>query len=460
MTVLPNSPQARDVETMIHSYTDLKAHQSVGPKIIGRGDGVYVYDDDGKRYIEGLAALWSTSLGFSEQRLIDAAIKQMQELPYYHTFAHKSHNPAIDLAEKLLSIAPGKMSKALFQCSGSEANDTAVKLVWYYHNAIGKPAKKKIISRIKGYHGVTVAAASLTGLPHLHMDFDLPIQNVIHADCPHHYRFAYEGESEEDFASRLAGMLERQIIDEGPDTVAAFIAEPVMGAGGVIVPPKTYFEKIQRVLKKYDILFIADEVICGFGRTGNMWGSITFDLDPDIVTCAKALSSSYMPISGIMVNDKVFEAMVSESEKIGVFGHGYTYSGHPVAAAVALETLKIYEERDIVGHVRKMAEPFQARLKALGDHPLVGETRGIGLIGATELVKDKKTKQAFDPKAKVGAHVARFCEQHGVILRPLGDGIGICPPLVLNEEQVHEIFDKFSAALDDGYTWAKDEGLV
>jgi len=303
-----NSAASRDIAFQLHPYTHLKKHEAEGPLVLTEGKGVFVTDENGKKYIEGLAGLWCVSLGYGEERLIEAATKQMRTLPYSHIFNHKSHNPSIDLAERLLRLLPVKMSKVFFNNSGSEANDTAVKLVWYYNNARGKHRKKKIIARMRGYHGVTVAAASLTGLPNNHRDFDLPIANIRHADCPHHYRFAKPGESEEQFATRLAESLEAQILREDPETVAAFIAEPVMGAGGVVVPPKTYFDKIQPVLKKYDVLFIADEVICGFGRTGRLFASETFNLKPDIITCAKALSSAYIPISATIISEAIYQA--------------------------------------------------------------------------------------------------------------------------------------------------------
>src|SRR5580693_5352174 len=289
----------RDIATSIHPYTNLKQHETEGPLVITEGDGVFVRDEDGKTYLEALAGLWCVSLGFSEKRLAEAAYRQMLKLPYYHTFAHKAHDIGIELAEKLLSIAPVPMSKVFFVNSGSEANDTVVKLVWYYNNALGRPAKKKMISRTKAYHGVTVASASLTGLPNNHRDFDLPLDKIIHVECPHFYRFGLPGETEEAFATRMADSLEQRILSEGPETVAAFIAEPIMGAGGVIVPPATYWEKIQAVLKKYDVLLVADEVICAFGRTGDMWGSTTYRITPDMLTCAKALSSAYLPIGAV-----------------------------------------------------------------------------------------------------------------------------------------------------------------
>ena len=451
---LPNSAVARDIAYAIHPYTNLKTHLEQGPIVITRGEGVRVFDDTGKGYIEGLAGLWCTSLGYNEPRLVDAAVNALKRLPYYHIFNGKAHDVGIDLSETLINMAPEAMSKVFFANSGSEANDTAIKLIWYYNNAKDRPEKKKIISRIKAYHGVTVASASLTGLPNNHRDFDLPIARILHTDCPHHYRFGLEGESEEEFATRCATSLEKLIQDEGPDTIAAFFAEPIMGAGGVIVPPKTYFEKIQPILKKHDILFVVDEVICGFGRTGNMFGTDTFKLKPDIITVAKALSSAYLPISAVMFTDDVFQALVTESEKIGLFGHGFTYSGHPVASAVALETLRIYEERNIVDHVRAVSPRLQDGLRSLADHPLVGEVRGMGLIGGVELVKDKATKESFDPKAAVGAYLAKCCEAHGLIVRAIMDTVAVCPPLIIQESEIDELVAALSKGLDDTQQWA------
>ncbi|MEE8187805.1 MAG: aspartate aminotransferase family protein [Kiloniellales bacterium] len=460
MTVRPNSPEARDIASHLHPYTNARKHEETGPMIITEGKGVYVYDSEGKEYIEGLAGLWCASLGFGEERLIQAAAVQMRKLPFYHSFAHKVPAPVIDLAEKLLEIAPVKMSKVFFANSGSEANDTVIKLIWYYNNALGRPEKKKIISRIKGYHGVTVATASLTGLPYNHRDFDLPIANILHTECPHHYRYAEEGESEEDFASRRAADLEQMILDEGPETIAAFIGEPVMGAGGVIVPPRTYWEKIQAVLKKYDVLLIADEVICGFGRTGNLFGSQTFGIKPDIMTVAKALSASYLPISAALISDPMYQAIADNTAKIGMLGHGYTYSGHPVPAAVALETLKIYEERDIVGHVRRIAPRLQEGLQRFADHPLVGEVRGVGLIAAVEVVADKASKTPFDPPGQVGAYLAQRTQENGVILRNLMDSLAFCPPLIITEEQIDTLLSAFGRALDETAAWVEQEGLA
>ncbi len=459
MNTLGNSAASRDIAYHLHGYTDLKAHEERGPMIITEGKGVHVFDDSGKSYIDGLAGLWCTSLGYGEERLVTVAADAMRKLGYFHSFNHKVPEVTIELAAKLIEIAPVPMSKVLFANSGSEATDLAVKIIWYYHNAIGKPDKKKIISRIKGYHGVTVASASLTGLPHLHKDFDLPIDRILHTDCPHHYRFAEDGESEEDFATRCAENLEKMILDEGPETIAAMFCEPVMGAGGVLIPPPTYYEKIQAVLKKYDVLLLADEVINGFGRTGNMWGSTTMGMKPDMLTCAKQLSSAYIPISALMINEKIYRAMVDQSEKLGIFGHGGTYAGHPVAAAVALETLTIYEERDIVSLVRALSPRLQDGLRRLGEHPLVGEARGVGLVGALELVKDKASHEAFDAKQKVGAYMQGRCEENGLIIRAIGDNVAFCPPLVISGGEIDEMMKIAARSLDETWEWVEKEGL-
>jgi len=459
MNDLGNSPASRDIANLIHPFTNLDLHQRKGPMIITGGKGIMVHDDEGREYIEGMAGLWCASFGFGEESLIDAATEQMRKLPFYHQFGHKSSMPAIDLSEKLKEIAPVPFSKVFFGNSGSEANDSQVKLQWYYNNAIGKPEKKKIIGRVKGYHGVTLASTSLTGLPVTHVDFDLPLPQMKHVSTPHYYRGANPGETEQEFSTRLAQELEDLIIAENPDTICAFIAEPVMGAGGVIVPPEGYFEKVQAVLKRHDIMFIVDEVITGFGRTGNMWGTTTYGIQPDTLSCAKQLSSAYMPISAIMVNDQISDALIEQSKKIGAFAHGFTYSAHPVAAAVALRTLELMEERNIVEHVRSVMPRFQQRLNNLADHPLVGETRGVGLVGGVELVADKASKRAFAPTAGVGFNCGEFCVNHGLISRAMGDTMGFCPPLIITEGQIDDMFDAFEKALDDTEHWVNQNNL-
>ncbi len=446
-----NSAAARDIANVLHPYTDLQAHQQAGPVVISRGKGVRVWDEAGKEYIESVAGLWCAALGFDNERLVQAAANQMRKLPFYHAFTAKSHEPMIDLAEMLIRRAPVPMSKVFFANSGSEANDSAIKMVWYMNNALGRPKKKKIIGRLKGYHGITIGSASLTGLPANHRSFDVPLPGFIHTMTPHFYHGALPGESEDDFATRCADELETMILAEGPDTVAAMWAEPIMGAGGVIVPPVGYFPKIQAVLRKYDVLLVADEVICGFWRTGNYWGSQTLDITPDIVVCAKALSSSYLPISAVMVNDTVFQALASESHVIGTFGHGFTYSGHPVPAAVAIETLKIYDELNMGEHVGSVGPYLQAELRRrFGDHPLVGEVRGTGLIAAVELVRDKASHGNFDPAAKVGGRMSKLCEENGVIARTVAnDSICFSPPLIISKEEIDEMLNRMVKSLDE-----------
>jgi 4-aminobutyrate--pyruvate transaminase len=443
----------RDIETLVHPYTNLDAHREVGPVILERGEGVHVWDNNGKRYIEGMAGLWCTSLGYGNEELIEAAREQLSKLSFTHIFGGKSHDPAIELAEKLKEISPAPTSKVFFTCSGSEANDTQIKLAWYYNNARGKPEKKKIISRKRGYHGVTIASASLTGLPGNHADFDLPIDRILHADCPHHYRHASPGESEEEFTTRLAAELDDMIQKEDPDTIAAFIAEPIQGAGGVVIPPDSYFPKIQDVLQKYDILFIVDEVICGFGRTGNMFGSQTYDLQPDTISVAKAITSAYAPLGAVTVSEDVYQAMLDESRKLGTFGHGFTYSGHPLCTALGLKTLEIYERDDIVSRVRAVIPAFQKRLAEIGDHPLVGEARGVGLVAGVELVADKNTGEAFDPKQGVGLKAANFVQEEGVIIRAIADTLAICPPLIIAEDEINTLFDGLERGLDAAHAW-------
>ena len=452
---------ARDVETLVHPYVNLASFRETGPLIFERGQGVYVYDTDGKAYIEGMAGLWCTALGYGNEELVEAAAAQMRKLSFAHLFTGKSHDPAIELAEKLKEIAPVPISKVFFCNSGSEANDTQVKLLWYLNNARGKPRKKKIISRVKAYHGVTVAAASLTGLPGNHRDFDIPLPGFLHVGCPHHYRFARDGETEEAFATRLADELEALILKEGPDTVAAFIAEPVMGAGGVIVPPKTYFQKIMAVCARHDLFVISDEVVCGFGRLGTVFGCEKVGFKPQAISVAKALSSAYLPIAAVMIPELMYEALLVESKKIGVFGHGFTYGGHPVSAAVAVKAIEIYARDRIIEKGAKRAPLFQARLKALGDHPLVGEARGLGLIGGVELVADKASKGSFNPQHGVGATAVRFAEREGLIVRAVaGDVLTLSPPLVIKALQIEELFNRLTRALDNTLDWVTRERLT
>uniref|UniRef100_K3Y7I2 4-aminobutyrate--pyruvate transaminase n=1 Tax=Setaria italica TaxID=4555 RepID=K3Y7I2_SETIT len=361
---------------MLAPFTAGWQSNELHPLIIERSEGSYVYDINGNKYLDSLAGLWCTALGGSEPRLVKAATDQLNKLPFYHSFWNRTTRPSLDLAQEILSMFTAReMGKVFFTNSGSEANDSQVKLVWYYNNALGRPNKKKFIARTKAYHGSTLISASLTGLPALHQKFDLPAPFVLHTDCPHYWRYHLPGETEEEFATRLATNLENLILKEGPETIAAFIAEPVMGAGGVIPPPKTYFDKVQAVVKKYDILFIADEVITAFGRLGTMFGSDYYNIKPDLVSLAKALSNAYVPIGATLVSPEISDVIHSQSNKLGSFAHGFTYSGHPVACAVAIEALKIYRERDIPGHVKQIAPKFQDGIRAFADSPIIGEVR-------------------------------------------------------------------------------------
>ena len=445
----PNSYEAKDAASIVHPLTNLKEHLEKGPIIIHQGEGIWVTDIHGKKYIEGMSGLWCLSLGYGQERLVAAATKQLQTLPYYHLTNHKSHQPVIELAEKLLKIAPVPMSRIWFSNSGSEGNDSAARIVWYYWHNKKQPKRRKMISHLRAYHGNTIASASLSGMPYNHASFGLPLEGFLHVTPPHYYRYSKENENEEMFTSRLADELEAKILQEGSDTIAAFFAEPIMGAGGVIVPPDTYYDKIQSVLKKYDILLVADEVITAFGRTGNMFGTTTMKLVPDMIVCAKGLSSAYLPISALMINDRVFSAMATESNEIGVFGLTFTYSGHPVSAKVASETLDIYEEENIIDHVRQMEPFFLNGLNELSSHPLVGEVRGKGLLAGVEIVANKKTKKAFDPKLGVGKYCAERAEFHGLIIRAIGDTISFCPPLIITETEIALMISRFKKALDD-----------
>ena len=445
----PDSIEARDLRSLLQPSTNLADLHKKGPSVHARAKGVYLWDNHDKQYIEGMAGLWCTGLGYGVQELADVAKEQLEKLAYSQLFAGITNEPSVLLAEKLKELVPFNAGRVFFGLTGSDANDTQVKLQWMFHNITGRPERKKIISRWTGYHGVTVASGSLTGLPPFHKNFDLPIPGILHTDSPHYYRQAQTGETEDEFTTRLANNLEDLIEKEGSETIAAFIAEPVLGAGGVIVPPTGYYEKIQHVLRKYGIHFIDDEVICGFGRTGNAFGCTTMDIEPTTMSVAKALSSAYLPISAVLIPEYMYEALVEATKTTRMFGHGFTYSGHPVCAAVALKDLELMEERDVFANAKMVSRPFQERLKAYGDHPLVGEARGVGLIGAVEMVANKETKEGFAAEHGVGAYCMQRCAHHGLIVRALGDTVAFCPPLIITEDQVDELLTKFDAALAD-----------
>ncbi len=440
-----------DRQSFFHPYTALADHQEKGVRVISEGDGVWVRDPDGKRYLDAVAGLWCVNIGYGRTEVADAIYEQAKRLPYFHTFSSMGTEPSIRLADRLIRLAPEGMSKVLFGNTGSDANDTNVKLVWYYNNMRGLPEKKKIIARDKGYHGVTVASASLTGLPLLHKSFNLPIANILHVSCPDPYRGKPDDMSEREFSKQLAQELDETIEREGPETVAAFIAEPVMGAGGVHVPPEGYFDEIQPVLKKHDVLLIADEVICGFGRLGHWFGSNLYNIKPDIITIAKGLTSGYIPMSASMVGDKVWDVLLDHSRDVGPFGHGYTYGGHPVAAAAAMANIDILERDGLVENANAVGAYMQQRMReALVDHPLVGHVRGVGLILGIEFVADKTTKLPFEGAAKIAPKVSQHAYADGLIARPLpgGDIIAVSPPLSITKEEIDVVVRGLEVALD------------
>ena len=434
----------------INPFTNLKDIRKYGSLTIEKGRGIYVYDENNNKYIEGLAGLWCVALGFNNKRLIKAANKQLNLLPNYHSFTGKVPLTTLKLSEELVKISPKSLTKVLYANSGSESNDTAIKMAWYYQNALGRTKKKKIISRYRGYHGVTIMSGSLTGMEYAHKGFDMPRDFVVHTDSPHYYKDSLSQESSREFVNRLLKNLENLIIKEGADNIAAMILEPIQGAGGVIIPPDNYLKGVQKLLKKNAILLIVDEVICGFGRTGNMFGCDTFQIKPDMMVIAKGLSSGYVPISALLINEEIYETISDFSSINNVFGHGYTYSGHPVAAAVALETIKIFKDENIIGHVKEISEKFNTKIEQLNVHSIIGNARSIGLIGAIELVQNKKNKTYFDPKIGIGSRIVKNAQKNGLIVRALqGDIVALCPPLIINNKEVDILFNKFNKSIKD-----------
>jgi L-2,4-diaminobutyrate transaminase len=442
--------EALDRQSVFHPATSIADHLQQGPRIIVEGSGVTLIDSTGKRYLDAVAGLWCVNIGYGRPEVADAMASMARRLGYYHTFSSFSNEPQIRLADRLLALMPGRMSKVFFGNSGSDANDTQIKLVWYYNNLRGKTRKKKIIGRIHGYHGSTVATASLSGLPAFHRHFDLPIPNVLHADAPHYYRHGAPGQSEEQYATALAQALEDLIQREGPDTVGAFIAEPIMGGGGVLVPPRTYFEKVQAVLRKHDVLMIVDEVICGFGRLGRMFGSDVYGIEPDLMTCAKGLTSAYFPLSAVVISEKVWTVLRDGSPEVGAFAHGYTYSGHPVGAAAAMANLDILLGEDMVGNAARTGAYLQARLRdTVGALPLVGDVRGVGLAAGVEVVADRVSRGSFDPGTQVAQRVAARCLEDGLIVRalPVGNVIALSPPLCITRAEVDQAVTVLARAI-------------
>ena len=431
---------ASDVAHLVHGYTNLEQHRRTGPKVITRGKGVYIYDEQGREYLEAAAGMWCASFGFDEPELVEAAVRQLRELPYYHTLTSQSVSPAIKLAEMLSAIVPIDDAHIYLALSGSEANDFLIKFLWYYHNAIGKPKKKKVIARVNGYHGATVVASSLTGIAKNHAAFDLPLPGFLHTHDPHYSRNKRDGETEPQFVDRILGDLEQMILREGPDTIMAFMAEPVAAGGGVVIPPDGYFEKLQVLLAKYDILFLADEIVTGFGRTGNMFGCETFGIRPAAITMGKGLTGAYQPVAAIALRGDLFDVIAKESDRIGSFAHGTTYSGFPVGAAVAVRALELMRERKMIEHVRKVSPKFQERLKRLERFPQILETRGVGLIGAFQLRDGGVSSVQFKAMA----------EEEGVIVRavPVGASLGLSPPLIISEAEIDALFSRLERVLE------------
>ena len=467
IAVEPHAVDAAAVEEMdrrfvFHPFTQLDQHEQTGsPAMIVEGTGSRVTDIHGRSYIDGMGGLWCMNVGYGRPEIAETLRVHAERLGYYHSFSSLSTDTPAILAERLIAMAPAGMSKVFYGCTGSDANDTQVKIIWYYNNVLGRHEKKKIIARRRGYHGVTVMASGLTGLPGLHAGFDLPLPMIRHTTAPHRLWEAEPGQSDADFAQRLADDLEELILAEGPDTVAAFFAEPIQGAGGVIVPPAGYFERIQAVLRKYDVLLVADEVITGFGRLGQWFGSDVFRLEPDLMTVAKGLTSGYVPLSASIVSEQVWRVLVEGGADTGPFGHGYTYSSHPLAAAVAMTNLDLLENEGLVPQAAERGAFMHRRLREeLADHPLVGEIRGQALIGALEFVAGRSPAQAFDPSRRVGARVARRCLELGLITRalPASDAISFSPPFVISEEELDELATTTKRAVDEVAAELRNEG--
>ncbi len=432
-----------------HPFSSVSDVLDTGPHVITEAKGVFLTDSDGNEFLDSMAGLWCVNAGYGRQEIVDAIAEQAAKLSFYHGFQGTATEPALELSARLAELAPGSLNHVFFGNGGSDANDTNIKIVWYYNNMRGKPAKKKIIGRERGYHGVTLGAGSLSGMTRLHDSFDLPISDrFLHVGSPHYYRDAPEGMTELEFSAYLANELDERIQQEGPDTVAAFIAEPVMGAGGVVTPPEGYFDAIMPVLKQHDVLMIADEVICGFGRLGSPFGSVHYGFQPDIITVAKAVTCGYVPLGASIISDAIWDVMRDGPDKGTMFQHGFTYSGHPIACAAGLASLDCMDKDDWLGRARELGAEFQAEMRSrYADHPLVGEVRGDGLIAGVELVADKATKTPFEPAQGVGRRLHLLAKAEGLITRAMVDTMAFSPPLVITREEIALIFERFERAL-------------
>ncbi len=440
--------QALDDAHHLHPFTDSQIIREAGSRIITEGDGIYIRDSDGHTIIDGMAGLWCVNVGYGRQELVNAAAEQLARLPYYNTFFQTSHPPAIELTKLLAQITPARFRRVFLTNSGSEANDTVIRMARKYWALQDQPKKNVIISRHNAYHGSTIGAGSLTGMPEMHQYDGLPIPNIEHICQPYWYRDG-GNLSEAEFGVAAAQALEAKILDLGVERVAAFIGEPIQGAGGVIMPPATYWPEIMRICKQYSILLIADEVICGFGRTGQWFGTDAYGLDPDFMVIAKGLSSGYLPIAGVLVSDQVATTLFEQG---GEFVHGFTYSGHPASCAVAIENIKILMNEKIVEQVQNSTGPyFQEQLRKLQSHPIVGEVRGIGLIAGIELVQDKATRTSFDSNLKIGIQCRNISIRRGLIMRAVGDSMVLSPPLIIAKRQIDDLIDIVEASLNE--TW-------
>jgi len=439
MTKTTQEIQSIDNAHHLHPFTVHHELREAGPRVITRGEGVYLWDSEGNKILDGMAGLWCVQLGYGEKELVDAATDAMKTLSYYNTFFQTTTPHAARLSQLIAEKTPEGLDQIMFGSSGSESNDTAIKLIWYYWNLQGKPEKKAIISRERAYHGSTVAGASLSGLPFMQDIFDLPLPRFHHVGpTPHYFEYGNPGESEREFGLRCAKAIEDEILDLGPENVAAFVGEPVMGAGGLMLPPEGYWPEVERICRKYDVLLWSDEVICGFGRTGEWFGCQTYGYTPDIMTMAKGISSGYQPLSAVAINKSMSDAIVNADSEMA---HGYTYSGHPVVCAVAVRNIEIIAEKKLVGERGKAAsEYFLKQLSLLDDHPLVGQTRGVGLLGGIELVKDRTTRERFSPEGTAGVACRNHCFKTGVIMRAVGDTMFLCPPLVITNNEIDELF--------------------
>lgn len=437
--------QALDREHFMHPFTNLTELHKKGSRIITRAEGVYLWDSDGNRLLDGFAGLWCVNMGYGQQKLVDAATAQMQELPYYNSFFNTATPPTIELSRLIAEVTPGNFNYAFFTGSGSEANDTVVRLVRRYWDLMGEPQRKVIISRDNAYHGSTMAGASLGGMDYMHKQGGLPIPDIEHIMQPYWYELGGDL-SPAEFGLKAASALEERIKAVGADKVAAFIAEPIQGAGGIIIPPETYWPEVQRICKQYGVLIIADEVICGFGRTGNWFGCETLDIQPDFMSVAKGMSSGYLPIGAQLVSDPIAQVLI---EKGGDLNHGFTYSGHPACAAVAVANIKLMRETGIVEQVQSDTGPYlQSCLQSLSDHPLVGEVRGIGMLGALELVADKQSRRYFDKRGDTGTMCRDFANANGLVLRATQDTMLYSPPLIISREEIDEMIALTRKSLD------------